>query len=284
MVNIWFIFVSNAFMTIFMFNNAIFCFIAAKRDIIIYEDGILLSVEPVKWSDILSYKWSDSFETKFKKEKCYDLNLTLKDSTSDLDRKTKIRIKHEFKDRVGNIMKKYYKAIDEELQLKFMPFPVISTKRLFLRKLKPEDKNEIFNIKSNDKILEYLGNKKYERIEEAKEYIERINKGIYDNKSIMWGVTLKDNDSVIGTICLWNFSVEDKSAEVGYELMSDFQGNGIMDEALKSVIKYAFNFVKFKTLTAYTQKNNMSSISLLKKNGFSLESEDGSYEIFRLCK
>lgn len=276
---------SSVFMIIFSFGSAIYSLIAAKRDIIIYDDGILISEEPIKWDDILSFKWSDSFETKLKKEKCFYLYLTLKDDTSDLDCKTKLKVKHEFKDRVDNILKKYFKEIDEEVQLKFMPFPVISTKRLMLRKLKSEDKNEIFSIKSNEKVLEYLENKKYERIEEAEEYIKRINDGIADNKSIMWGIALKDNERmIIGTICLWNFNIEDKSAEVGYELMPEFHSKGIMDEALKSVVKYVFNFAKFKTLTAYTHKENLKSISLLKRNDFSLESEDESYLIFKLNK
>ena len=274
---------NSATIIIITICNTLFSFVAAKRDIVFYEDSILLSEKPIKWNDILNYQWSDPFETKLKNEKYFNLNLILKDDTSDIDCKIKIKVKQEFKNRVENILNKYFKEIDEELQLKFMPFPVISTKRLMLRKINQEDRNEIFSIKSNEKMLEYLDNKKYESIEEAEEYIERINDSIGDNKSIMWGIALKDNDSmIIGTICLWNFNIEDKSAEVGYELMPEFQGKGIMDEALKSVIKYAFNFAKFKTLTVYTHIENIKSINMLKKNNFSLILEEGSYEIFKL--
>lgn len=90
------------------------------------------------------------------------------------------------------------------------------------------------------------------------------------------------SDKVVGTICLWNISVESKTGEVGYDLMPEYQGKGIMDEALGAVLKYAFNFVKFKTIEAYTHKDNSSSINLLERNKFTYEIDEGNNKVFKL--
>ena len=61
---------------------------------------------------------------------------------------------------------------------------------------------------------------------------------------------------MIGTICFWNESADRKSAELGYELHPEYQGNGYMDEAMKEVIGFAFRS-GFTSLEAYTHKDNL---------------------------
>ena len=61
-----------------------------------------------------------------------------------------------------------------------------------------------------------------------------------------------------------------KTAEVGYDLSPNFQGEGIMHESLKSVMKFGFDKLKLETIEAFTHKLNGSSIKLLERNGFDL--------------
>jgi len=72
----------------------------------------------------------------------------------------------------------------------------------------------------------------------------------------------------VGTITLWQFSIEENSAELGYELQPQFQGKGIMQEAVKLIISYAFNNMRFKKLYAWTHRKNTASLKLLEKNNF----------------
>ncbi|MEO5908017.1 MAG: GNAT family N-acetyltransferase, partial [Ginsengibacter sp.] len=104
--------------------------------------------------------------------------------------------------------------------------------------------------------------------EEARSFIKKINNNIKSNKSFYWAITIKGNPKLVGTICLWKFSENKKTAEVGYELNSAFQGKGIMDEALKKVIHFSFETLGITTLEAFTHKDNLKSISLLMKNNF----------------
>ena len=67
---------------------------------------------------------------------------------------------------------------------------------------------------------------------------------------------------------MWNFSNDNKIAEIGYDLSPTFQRKGIMDEALKSVVTFGFSKLNLSKIEAFTHKENQSSIRLLENNKF----------------
>lgn len=152
--------------------------------------------------------------------------------------------------------------------LNFTPFPDLETHRLHLRQLKKEDANEIFILRSDESVNKFLDRQKAETIEDALQHIDKINTGINANENIQWAITLKDNPVLIGTISLWNIVKEKDCAEIGYELLPQFQGKGIMQEALSKVLVYVFENLKFKTIEAWLTADNLRSIRLLEKNNF----------------
>src|SRR5580765_484817 len=111
-------------------------------------------------------------------------------------------------------------------------FPTLTTERLELRKLSEEDKHEIFNLRTDERVNLYLDRVKPENIQDAVDFINYINKGIEKGQSNYWAICLRTNHRLLGTICLWNFSEEEQSAEIGFELSCDAQGMGLMKEAI----------------------------------------------------
>jgi ribosomal-protein-alanine N-acetyltransferase len=154
--------------------------------------------------------------------------------------------------------------------MNFSPFPILQTQRLRLRKLTHDDKEAIYLLRSNDKVNEFIDRQKPDNVDQVMEFIANINSNIDKGESIYWAITLTGNANVIGAICLWNFSEEKNIAELGYELNPDFQGFGLMSEAISCVIKYAFEQLGLKAIEAFTNKNNLRSIRLLEKHGFTL--------------
>lgn len=69
---------------------------------------------------------------------------------------------------------------------------------------------------------------------------------------------------------MWNFSKNNKTSEVGYDLNPIFQGKGIMNEALKSVVDFGFSKLNLNKIEEFTHKENESSKRLLKKIDSSL--------------
>jgi ribosomal-protein-alanine N-acetyltransferase len=154
------------------------------------------------------------------------------------------------------------------LPINFEPFPNLVTEKLSLRQLTPEDVNELFKLRSDEKVNRFLTRNPSRTIEDAGAFINKINRGIRNNESMYWAITLKSDNRMIGTICLWNIQPENYRAEIGYELNPDFWGKGIMKEAIAKVIHYGFDIMKLHSLEADLDPGNFQSIMLLEKNGF----------------
>ena len=151
------------------------------------------------------------------------------------------------------------------LHRSFVPFPILTTERLTLRKLVINDDQEIFTLRSDSEINKYLGRQVANTIDDARNFINKINENINKNDSLYWEITLKDRNILVGTICLFSFSDEDGKCEIGYELLTNFQGQGIMKEAAEKVVDYAFNTIKVQEIEAIFHRDNLRSINLLEK-------------------
>ncbi len=149
-----------------------------------------------------------------------------------------------------------------------IPFPFLNTERLYLRKILPSDLDQVHYFRSDKEINKFIKRPQPQTLEMAAAHIEKISAEIRTNKSITWGIMLQDSQVLIGSICLWKFSEDMKTAEVGYDLDPKFHGKGIMSEALKAVLDFAFNRSGFETIKAYTDFRNISSKKLLKLHGF----------------
>ena len=154
------------------------------------------------------------------------------------------------------------------LSLNFTPFPTFFTERLILRQLLTTDDAQIFTLRSDDQVNKYLDRTKATSIEDARQFIRKINVSIGKNEAIYWGITLKDNPSLIGTVALWNILSGDEKAEIGYELLPEFQGKGIMQEAIAKVIEFGFLKMKLQTVEACTHPLNDKSSKLLERFHF----------------
>ena len=158
-------------------------------------------------------------------------------------------------------------------KINFTPFPVLITERLTLRCLELSDDQQLFKLRSNKIVNKYIVRPKQKNIEEIRAFISKINREINNNEWIYWVISLKDEPTLIGDICLWNFSEDKTVAEIGYELDPAFHGKGIMSEALKKIIEFAFRDIELNSIEAYTHKNNNDSTKLLQKYNFKLDVE-----------
>jgi [ribosomal protein S5]-alanine N-acetyltransferase len=150
----------------------------------------------------------------------------------------------------------------------FTPFPILTTERLTLRQLIINDEQEIFILRSDSEINKYLDRQISNTIDDARNFINKIHENISKNASLYWAITFSDKNILVGTICLFSFSDENDKCEIGYELLTNFQGQGIMKEAVEKVIDYAFNTIKVQKIEAFFHRDNQSSIKLLEKFSF----------------
>jgi len=135
----------------------------------------------------------------------------------------------------------------------------------------PEDAEDIFFLRSDKEMLQFLDRDPVRSIEEAGQWMRTIDEGIDGNQSIAWAIALKNEPRLIGTITFWKIEKEHYRAEIGYALHTQFQGRGLMQEAMTVVLDYGFNAMKLHSVEANVNPNNIRSILLLEKNGFARE-------------
>lgn len=155
-----------------------------------------------------------------------------------------------------------------ELYLHFEPFPVLTTERLVLRSFIPKDAQALLNMRTNDRVMKYLGRDKMKNIAEANTFIQKVRKDANENKTIEWAITLKAEDKLIGKLGFWRIVTQHRRAEIGYNLMPEYFGKGIMSEAVSAVLKYGFQVMKLHSVEANLDPDNLKSVQLLNRNGF----------------
>ncbi|HLP51742.1 MAG TPA: GNAT family N-acetyltransferase [Chitinophagales bacterium] len=155
------------------------------------------------------------------------------------------------------------------LNLNFTPFPVLTTERLLLRQLEAKDAPALSELRSIESMNLYVDRPKTLSIHDAETRIETLNNFLANNTGINWAVCLKDNPQLIGTACLFGFNNEHLSTELGYELHPDYQGKGIMVEAVTAVIDYAINSMQVQMLEAVIHPDNEKSLNLAHRFKFS---------------
>jgi ribosomal-protein-alanine N-acetyltransferase len=166
----------------------------------------------------------------------------------------------------------------------FSEFPVLKTSRLILRELALADATDIFVFR-RDPIVQRYNAKPMVDISEARELVER-NRAVYLRQDgILWAVTLKGQDIVIGLVGFSQWSYSNR-AMLGYDLAKAYWGKGIGSEAAREIICFGFERMQLNRIEAETIEDNHESRRMLEKLGFLCEGirraysleDDGEYQ------
>lgn len=153
----------------------------------------------------------------------------------------------------------------------FDQFPNIGTKNLVLNSFIIQDAEEIFKIRSDDRVTKYLDRDNHKSVEESRSMVQSIIKSYEDKTGISWIIREKISSEIVGYIGYWNLIRENVRAEIGYALKPEYWGKGYMSEALLKVIEFGFNEFKLHSIIGNVNPQNKRSIKLLEKYGFKKE-------------
>jgi len=154
------------------------------------------------------------------------------------------------------------------LEINFEPFPKLSTERLVLRQIKTSDCDDLFLLRSNSRVMQFIDRPRTKSPEDALKLIQTISEALINNEGITWGIFLKDEPGLIGTIGYWRIMKEHYRAEIGYLIHHDYQGKGLMQEAISAILSYGFNTMNLHSVEANVNPENAASIKLLERNQF----------------
>lgn len=100
----------------------------------------------------------------------------------------------------------------------------------------------------------------------------------------LWMAIDKNENKIVGNICLKGEPNDDGEVEIGYGVYEEFKNRGYMTEIVALMIEWLRKQSNVKLVTALTEKDNVPSIRVLDKNKFiqSGEKEDLLYWVFQL--
>lgn len=145
-------------------------------------------------------------------------------------------------------------------------FPTLHTSRLILRDLRLADLEKFYELRSDPAVtLPYYAEPKTREQAEAK--LHALMRDNAARESLTWCIAhAAEPETLIGTICLWNF--RGTTAEIGYDLLPAYHRQGIMREAAARVIDYGFTELGLTTIDALVNPRNAPSCRLLEELGF----------------
>jgi RimJ/RimL family protein N-acetyltransferase len=150
-------------------------------------------------------------------------------------------------------------------------FPTINTDRLSLRWIRSDDVNDFYAIYSNPQVMRYWSTPPLAAKEEASKLISEIQRDVESERILKWGIALRPDDKLIGSVTLFHLDFTHRRAEIGYAQGRAYWGNGYMKEALTAVINYAFTELNLHRIEADVDPRNDGSVRSLERLGFQRE-------------
>ena len=153
----------------------------------------------------------------------------------------------------------------------FTHFPSLTTSRLLLRQILPDDAESLFAILSDEETMEFYGHEPHQSLDETKDVIRQIEERYARKEAIRWGITLQGEGRLIGSCSLFHFDEGFDCAETGYDLNRAFWGKSIMTEAMSAIQTFGFSELGLHRVEAVIDIANDRSKNLLLKLGFTYE-------------
>ena len=162
-------------------------------------------------------------------------------------------------------------------------FPEFSLGEFTLRKIEPRDIHAAFAGLSHPQVIAHYG-VSYASLEATAEQMHWFEQIVSDGSGIWWAIATAADDQMIGACGFNDWQPEHHRIDLGYWLLPDYWGRGIMQRALPPILRHAFTLMNVHRVHADVEPENLASIHLLRKLGFAhegtlrdVEFKDGIY-------
>ncbi|MFM2231278.1 MAG: hypothetical protein RL607_2536 [Bacteroidota bacterium] len=162
----------------------------------------------------------------------------------------------------------------------FTPFPVLTTSRLVLRRVRESDWPELLALRGDPEVMRYIPRPLVTTPEQAREHFTMIDTKIEENLGINWAITRHGEDKLLGVLGHYRLQPENFRSEIGYMLLPEAQGQGIVPEAVTAILKYGFEHMQLHSVEAVIDPENGASEKVVQKLGFVKEAHILENEYF----
>jgi len=166
---------------------------------------------------------------------------------------------------------------------------ILETQRLILRRLVPDDLDDLFALYSDPEVRRYIpeGTLTYQ---ETKEELEWFLDGHPQHPELgLWATIRKETNQFIGRCGLLAWTIDQRQeVEVAYMLAKAYWGQGLGSEAAQGIRDYAFEHLGLSRLICLIDRENYASIRVAEKIGMRFEKEGrddkGPFMLYSISK
>jgi ribosomal-protein-alanine N-acetyltransferase len=162
---------------------------------------------------------------------------------------------------------------------------ILETERLILRRLLPEDLDDLFALYRDPEIRRYFpeGTLTYE---ETQEELEWFLNGHPEHPELgLWATIHKETNQFIGRCGLLPWTIDGQyDVEVAYLLSKAYWRQGLGTEVARAILNYGFEQLHLSRLICLIDPDNEASIKVAQNMGMTLEKmsqdESGSFLVY----
>lgn len=148
-----------------------------------------------------------------------------------------------------------------------------STQRLLLRPMALDDAEAVFSYRSLPEVNTYTYTPVWTSLDDARAHVEKYVPMLAnpENGFGKWMIVRRDTSAVIGDVFLNKEAELQGTAEVGYMLHPDHQGQGFATEAVRAALRIGFEEWCVHRMYARVDEDNIASVRVCQKLGMRQE-------------
>lgn len=153
----------------------------------------------------------------------------------------------------------------------FSNLPTLRTERLTLRPARMSDAADLYEYSKDPEVARHVLWDAHQSVGDSRGYLRYAVRQYRQDLPASWGIELKENHKLIGTIGFMWINRDHNSAEVGYSLAREYWNRGIMSEALSAVLNEGFMDLNLHRIEAQHEVDNPASGRVMVKCGMMYE-------------
>ena len=154
--------------------------------------------------------------------------------------------------------------------------PSIETERLLLRRLRPDDLDDVAALVADRDVVRYVGNGQPAGRDEAERALLSILRRWQEQGFGRWAISHRTNGEFIG---IGGFRSLLGTPEIVYHLAKEHWGKGYATELARAALRFGFEDCGFDRIVAIAKPQNIASIHVMEKLGMQLEKHARYYDI-----
>ncbi|MGK5025485.1 GNAT family N-acetyltransferase [Janthinobacterium sp. RB2R34] len=136
-----------------------------------------------------------------------------------------------------------------------------------LRRIEARDIGQIFAGLSHPDVIAHYG-VSYDSLDATTEQMLWYEQLLAEGTGIWWGIARREDDALIGACGLNDWLPAHRRIDLGYWLLPQYWGRGIMRTALPPILQHAFMRMNIHRVHADVEPDNLASANLLRTLGF----------------